>query len=441
MPGVTEDLSHGSDGDASRRPQGLEIIPFRGVRYAPERIADLAAVTSPPYDLIDARGVEQLMAAHPYNVVRLILPGQETDEPGRRYRRAAETLDHWLAEGVLATDREPALYIYEERSGDVVQRGVLGGVGLAPPEARIVLPHEDVMPGPVADRLQLMRATAANLEPIFLLYEGGGPASALVDEVAEAHTPMSVAVTEDGATHRVWHVRDPIEHARVAADLKNRRALIADGHHRYATYLRLQAEHHAAGHGRGPWDYGLALLVDSTAHPPRLGPIHRVLPDLPVAVAVERARAAFRVTSLSDDLSTALDALATAARRGPAFLLAGDGRHRLVSDPDRLLLEATIPADRSPLWRHLAATVLHFLLIPAVWRVNEDEHSVVAFHHDAKSACDAARQSGGSAVLLHPPGVKEVLALAEAGERVPRKSTSFGPKPRNGLLLRTFAAG
>ncbi|MQA88263.1 MAG: DUF1015 family protein [Streptosporangiales bacterium] len=434
MPGVADHLTRTSQGD----PGWLALAPVRGVRYSPEAVGDLGMVTSPPYDLIDEEGVRRLMAAAPYNVVRLILPQRNARGGAERYERAAETLRRWLAEGVLAADPAPALYVYEQRSAQSVQRGLLGGVGLIPPEAGIVLPHEDVLPGPVADRLALMRATAANLEPIFLMYEGGGPASELVDDVADTRAPDRQVTTDDGVVHRLWPVTEGEWHGEVARDLRGRRALIADGHHRYATYLRLQAEHRAAGRGPGPWDYGLALLVDSTRYPPRLGAIHRVIPGLDPAEAADRARRACRVTRVSDHLAEAMDALADAARTGPAFLLAGDGGHELVADPDPIALAQAMPPDRSARWRRLATAVLHAWLLPKIWGV-EDPEAVRIVHHDPAEAVRTASRHRGTAVLLAPLAVGEVFALAAEGERVPHKSTSFGPKPRTGLVLRTFA--
>nr|MDT0667560.1 DUF1015 domain-containing protein [Micromonospora sp. DSM 115978] len=136
------------------------------------------------------------------------------------------------------------------------QRGLVGGIGLADPDAQIELPHENTMAGPVSDRLSLTRATQANLEPIFLVYDGGGPTSRIVAEVVTG-PPTIETTTDDGVTHRVWAVSDPQTLRTIAADLLPRRAVIADGHHRYATYRQYQAERHAAGDGPGAWDFGL----------------------------------------------------------------------------------------------------------------------------------------------------------------------------------------
>ncbi|MDX6329617.1 MAG: hypothetical protein QOI83_2000, partial [Streptomycetaceae bacterium] len=299
----------------SRSPaRGLRLAPFRGLRYVPERVGSLAAVTSPPYDVVvRPDGQLHLAAADPHNVVRLILP-QATSQ-------AAWTLCRWQQEGVLAPDPEPALYVYEQRDGDLLQRGLIGALHLTPPAERVVLPHEDVMPGPVADRAALMRATAANLEPLLLVYQDGTTAAEVVESTA-GREPLLTTTTEDGVRHRLWHVTDPDEIGAVNADLSTRQALIADGHHRWATYLQLQGEQAAPS----AWDYGLVLLVDTTRYPLRVRAIHRVLPNLPVAEAVAAVRDVFRVRELPGrHLQDALAVLDAATAEGNAFLLAGDG--------------------------------------------------------------------------------------------------------------------
>ncbi|MEV4578870.1 DUF1015 family protein [Nonomuraea jabiensis] len=566
-------------------PDGLVLRPFRGVRFAVE---DPAKVTSPPYDLISDADVDALLDSHPNNVVRLILPRsprgdssgkspaphrqQEPnqtpstaphrlsaeDEPravqqqesappapsdaGRetRYATARDTLRAWQDTGVLVPDDVPALYVYEQSGPNVLQRGLIGDVGLADPGQRIILPHEDVMPGPITDRLALMSTTQANLEPIFLLYNGdNGTATRLVDEVASKRPPLVSAHTEDGLTHRLWAITDTSEINAINADLHDRQALIADGHHRYATYRVLQRQEHAtrrspqpepsaptattpeppnipptrpdaasdalsapfavepaaqpshpamtsepqtsspsgnldldgkpsvpevpsatdvsgadggpgkAGSGRssgggrstpqpavGPWDFGLALLVDSTAYPPNLQAIHRVIPELPLVEAVAKAKGAWRVHDFGD-LAQGLAALKEAAE--PAFLLAGEGGTHLLTTPDPVQLARAMPPDHSDRWNSLNTSILTEFVLPKVWGMRDDEQAVRIVHHDTDAAVRLAIRTGGTAVLLKPLAVDDVLAVAAGGERVPRKSTSFGPKPRTGLVLRTFA--
>ena len=462
-----------SDQQPAPEASGLALAPFRGVRYASDRVSGIANVTSPPYDVIGPGTVERLLESEPHNVVRLILPGAGTGQSPRDpgvTELAARELHDWLASGVLVRDQQPALYAYEQSlpagegtpGGDgpgdweVVQRGLVGALRLVPPDSPSVLPHEDVMPGPVQGRRELMETTRANLEPIFLLYDSGagygGPSAAtrLVDEVAATREPLLCAVTDDGTRHRLWALTNPAEHELVAADLATRSALIADGHHRYAAYLEMQDRERAAGRDNGPrdgapqdgapQDFGLAFLVDSAAYPPRIGAIHRVIPALSPARAAEMAKGAVRVRPVRENLDDAVRMLADAGRDGPAFLLTDGTEHYLLSDPHPDRLAEVMPADHSARWRGLAASVLREVLVKGAWGLPDAEPDVVVVPGGAAAAADAARQAGGTAVICNPVSAADVRAVAESGERMPRKSTSFGPKPRTGLVMRTFGS-
>ncbi|MFJ2722979.1 DUF1015 domain-containing protein [Streptomyces sp. NPDC087437] len=420
---------------ATTRP-GLELTPFRGLRYDPDRVGSLAAVTSPPYDVVvRPDGLHHLQSADPYNIVRLILPQAET--PSARNKQAAETLRRWLSEGVLAADPEPALYVYEQRDGDgMLQRGLIGALRVSEPAEGVVLPHEDVMPHVVADRAALMRATSANLEPLLLTYRGDGSTAAttmIIERVAE-RPPLLSTTTEDGFGHRLWAVTDPDDLARVQGDLAPHQALIADGHHRWATYRRLRAEHPSPS----SWDYGLVLLVDTARYPLRVRAIHRLLLGLPVAEALSALDGLFRVRRLDLPLTEALEALADAACEGNAFLFAGDGAFHLVDRPDPALLARTIPAEHPAAWRTLDATVLHATLLEHVWHIPEDSPAHIAYIHDTVATVEKAERDGGTAVLMHPVREEVVRDLARQGVTMPRKSTSFGPKPASGLVLRAL---
>ena len=425
-------------GPEEETPQrdGLDLVPFRGLRYDPDRVGSLAAVTSPPYDVIvRPDGLLELESADPHNIVRLILP--QDHSPAARNRQAADTLRRWRAEGVLTTDAEPGLYVYEQRDGGLLQRGVIGTLRLSEPSDGVVLPHEDVMPHIVADRADLMRATSANLEPLLLTYRGDGAGSgaAAVVERTARRPPLLATTTEDGVGHRLWAVTDPAELAEIRTDLARHQALIADGHHRWATYLRLRAEHPSPS----PWDYGLVLLVDTARYPLRVRAIHRLLHRLPVADAVAALGDAFRVRRLDVPLDRALEALAEAAAGGNAFLLAGDGSFHLVDRPSADLLAATVPAGRPEAWRTLDATVLHARSWTMCGASRRTPRSTSAYIHDTTATVEKAERDGGTAVLMHPVREEVVRDLARQGVTMPRKSTSFGPKPATGLVLRAVS--
>ncbi|MFH8368078.1 DUF1015 family protein [Streptomyces sp. NPDC018031] len=444
---------------------GLQLAPFRALRYVPERVGSLAAVTSPPYDVVvRPDGLRALETADPHNIVRLILP--QADTPADRHRQAADTLHRWQAEGVLAADPEPALYVYEQRRDEVLQRGVIGALRLSPSDEGVVLPHEEVMPHVVEDRAALMRATGANLEPLLLAYRGNGrsttPADAAVPtgaapgrdsgtarviERVVTRPPLLSTTTEDGFNHVLWRVSDPAEVTEISTDLSHHQALIADGHHRWATYLRLRSEHRDPG----PWDFGLVLLVDTARYPLRVRAIHRLLHQLPLSTALAALGDAFRVRTVDGPLPRALAALDAAGTGEPAdgtggnpaanaFLLAGEGRFHLLDRPDPALLARTVPGGRPEAWRRLDATVLHSLLLDHLWQV-PDSPAHIGYIHDAEAAVEQTERHGGTAVLLRPVGEQVVHDLARQGVAMPHKSTSFGPKPATGLVLRTLDLG
>jgi hypothetical protein len=151
-----------------------------------------------------------------------------------------------------------------------------------------------------------------------------------------------------------------------------------------------------------------------------------------------RTSAAAAVHDLDgQDVDSALAALASAGSSGPSYLLvSGDGGTiRLVTDLAADRLEAALPPDRSAAWRALDVSVLHHVLVTDVWGLTDDT-STVGYEHDVEAALATAQRTGGTAVLLNPTPAAAVAAVAAQGERMPRKSTLFTPKPRTGLVIR-----
>lgn len=367
--------------------------------------------------------IEELLRRHPRNVVRLILPRlvaepMQTDDPNEH---AARQLQRWTAQGVLRPDPEPGLYVYEYGDGDLTVCGIIGALELSEQTERSVLPHEDVIGDIVADRLAMMTAAQANLEPILLVYDGAGTTAELV-EAARTGAPL-IDVTEAPSRtpsskrrHRLWAITDTGDVQRLQRLIAPHQALIADGHHRYAAYLELRRRSRRAGADAGPWDRGLALLIDSSQYPLHLGAIHRTVPDLDLAALTPpEGYVLGQMTSTGPP----------AAPASRTFVLT-DG-HSWRS------LHAAAPSMDTVTDTEL----LHAVVLPE-WQVPADE---VRYHHTVEQAVRAASRDGGIAVLLHPPRLEQVMAVARTGTKLPRKSTSFGPKPRTGLVMRRFADG
>jgi uncharacterized protein (DUF1015 family) len=403
----------------SDAPRPFTLSAFRGLRFAAETVGDLGTVISPPYDVLDAETVRDLEAANRRNIVRLILSrGFE-----RPYLAVRARMHKWRDRGYLRADAEPALYLYEYTVDGTTVRGLIGLVGLRTEDERVILPHEDVMPGPVDDRTVLMRTTETNLEPILLVHEGTARLHDLIGEAAD-DDPVADFVALDGSRHRLWAVTDPACLREIGAELAGTQALIADGHHRYAAYLRLQAELRdpALADGASPWDHGLALLVDQADHPLRIGPIHRSVAALTMSDVSEISADRGDEFRGCPDREAAFAAQAEAADRDRA-----DGRVSFVVSDGRAW--AVLRTARN---RPVDAAVLHDVLLPA-WGAAEEQ---VGYHHSLDQALHTTARQPSIVVAVRPPTVAEVMETAVRGVRMPRKSTSFAPKPRMGVVLR-----
>jgi uncharacterized protein (DUF1015 family) len=397
-----------------RRP--FTLRPFRGLRFAPDKVGDLGTVISPPYDVLDAETVRDLEAANRRNVVRLIL-SRRFERP---YLAVRSRLHTWREKSYLRADDDPGLYVYAYTVDATTVRGLIGVVGLRTEDEQVILPHEDVMPAPVDDRTVLMRTTETNLEPILLVHHGTTRLRDLLSAAAST-TPVADFRALDRSEHRLWTITDPAVLADIAAELAGTQALIADGHHRYAAYLRLQAELRdpLAAPDTSPWDYGLALLVDQADHPLHIGPIHRSVAALTMSDLQDVSAERGDVFSTVADRETALEALATRGDEPDTAVFAvSDGRAWAV-----LRTQRTRPVD---------AAVLHELLLPA-WGVAEEQ---IGYHHSLDQALQTTVRQPGIVVAVAPPTVAEVMATAARGVRMPRKSTSFAPKPRMGVVMR-----
>jgi uncharacterized protein (DUF1015 family) len=380
------------------------ISAFTGLVFAPSA-GDPTAVTSPPYDAITDDERDRYLAASPHNVVRLILSKEEDCSGGEdRYEHSGRLLREWRDAGVLVETPEPSLFVYEmafELAGAARRvRGVMAAIDLEPFGEGIV-PHERTMPGPVDDRLRLLRAVRANLSPVYTVLRGPSEPHRALVERATARTPDVEAADPDGVRHRMWiepGLPDGLAEAYAADSL-----LIADGHHRYTTALAYRDEMHAA-HGPGPWDAMLLLVVDAGEDPPVL-PIHRVIrgADVPapgVAVA---------------SLQEAQDLMSDEALRFGVATANGDG----VS-----LRVARLDGGEPPVVVGIHERILS--------RYPEAE---VEFEADPERAIRAAAE-GATTYLLPPTHVDHIRAVVERGDRLPQKSTWFWPKPRTGMVIR-----
>ena len=407
------------------------VAPFRGERYAaPEKLSRLIA---PPYDVIDATERARYAALDRDNIVHVMLPEARPGRPeDDRYAAAAERLAAWRANGVLRRDPDPVLYVMAQEftlpTGEkCTRRGLFAAVAAEGYEPRRIRAHEHTHAGPKADRLALMRATAANIESIFLLAPDRD--RSLANAVADAARGKPDASAElNGVGIRLWVVRDPSRFPLPASPL-----YIADGHHRYETSSAYARENPAA-------DRLLALIV--SAHDPGLVvlPTHRVI-----------FGAGRDLDRLLPHWREVFDVQLLPPTRDPVEALASLGRERtacLVADRSRmaaLVMRPGVLPDRLPSLaqsdavRNLDVARVESLVVKEILGAATST-PIVRYVADAKQALDMVQHGGAAlAVLLNPTKVEEVFAVADAGDVMPPKSTYFIPKVPSGLVLRPLA--
>jgi uncharacterized protein (DUF1015 family) len=399
-----------------------DVRAFRALRYDERVAGPLSDVVSPPYDVISAEQRARLEARSPHGFVRVELPREDASG----YATAADLLRRWREEGVLREDPAPGLYVHDHEftlnGARLTRRGVFVALRLHAPNEGIVLPHERTFPKAKADRLELLRATRANTSPVFGMVDAGHAIAA----VARAAREVARA-TVDGDAHRLASVTEPDAIASFASAVRALRVYIADGHHRFETALTYAEERRAAPDA--PERFTLVSLSALDDPGLRILGTHRVLR------ADSSASASAVATALDTAIARSFDASpvdrGTIEDTQPGIVLVRDGRF--------LRLEPRRDADRSSLpaaWRDLPVALAEELLIKPA----RDAGAQVAYEHDTESAI-AAAHGGTSAVLIRAVDPATLRAVADAGERLPQKTTYFYPKVPAGLVIRSLDLG
>jgi uncharacterized protein (DUF1015 family) len=418
-----------------------EFLPFRGLRYvvgADGDGADLTAVAAPPYDVIDDEEREALEAADLHNAVHLILPRPEPGPPpaaGDAYEAAARRLRAWRGGGVLAVDAEPSFYAYRMSfvAGDGTRRrttGVLGALGLpAPgldPADAGILPHERTLPKARSDRLALLQATRANLDPIWGLSLTPG----LTDLVPVDGAPLELASDAQGVTHELWRVDDPAVCAGIAGAVAGAPVVLADGHHRFETARNYHAERAAVGAADPGAASIMALVVELADEQLFVRAIHRLIRGAPADLRA-RLRANFDVRDAGPNRPESVAALERAMHaEGGLGLVDADGLALLVPNSDALA--TALAAEPSPL-PDIDATRVELGIRPALGSAE------LAYRNDAATvAALVDKGDADAAVLLRAVTVEQIRAAAFARLRMPEKTTFFEPKPRTGMVMRSL---
>ncbi|MGB7148338.1 MAG: DUF1015 domain-containing protein [Terriglobales bacterium] len=436
------------------------ISPFRAWRYNPERVPVQQAVTQ-PYDKITPAMQERYYEASPYNLVRIILGKRlpQDNDSENIYTRSAASFQNWRQTLILRQDSEPSLYLYSQTftipgSQTLAERRGFIGLGrIEEYSAQVVFRHEQTLAKPKADRLDLLRSTRAHFGQIFMLYSGAGKVDALLDSATsqnkskEKSKNADIEVTDEYAViHRVWKISDAGILASVREQMKDRKLIIADGHHRYETALTYRNQRRATAETDSgipaPYDWVMMTFVDMDRPGLVILPTHRLVFGLPTFSAAKFQTEASKFFNVEE-----VDAGIDATRAATILQQAGHaGTALLAVTKERALLLHSPKAIGTPLFGNLSlrqqaldVIQLHQCLLESVLQISEEavrDQENVSYCREAAEAL-AQVQSGKVqiAFLMNPAPMEQVRDIALAGEVLPQKSTDFYPKLLSGLTI------
>ncbi len=412
-----------------------EVKPVQAVHYDQSRVGSLAKVTSPPYDVIDEQMRSRLVEQSPYNVVRIDLPKGEN-----RYEEAARTYSEWKREKVLQRDDDPAYWAltqeYRAPDGNTFMRhGLFARVRVTEYGAGRIMPHERTHAGPKKDRLELTRATKANLSPIFSLYSD--PAGEIWQQANPVISgePWAEVTDSDGTVHRMWRLADPGAVSEISDRFMDKELLIADGHHRYETALAYSNE---IG-GEGEHNYTLMCLVSMEDPGLTVFPTHRVLMSLSDE-QLDSLESAVAECFEGEDVPLQ-ELIASSTDLGPlqfGYIAPGGKSPRRLSLRSQDVLKKEL-GGFSDAYRSLDTAILESLVLKRAFGVGQDEMAkkgMIAYVKDTEEVGRLVNDGDGQAAfLMSPPPTELVREIADAGETMPPKSTYFYPKLLTGLLF------
>jgi uncharacterized protein (DUF1015 family) len=414
-----------------------DVQPLRTLRYDPGRAGELGDLIAPPYDVIDADLRAELAARSEYNVVELDLP--------ESYEGAAAKFAEWRDSGVLVQEDEPAMWVLRQDYGAPdgsarTRTGFFARVRVEEYGPGRIRPHERTHPGPREDRLELTRATRANLSPIFTLYPDQSGAARDTLAQASGERPFAEVTDHEGTRNTLWRIADPERIATLQTALADAELLIADGHHRYET-ARVYADEVG---GEGDHRYALMLLVALEDPGLLIFPTHRLLTDLKDSAKQETLRDVmlrdFEVERLESP-----DELEPPHENGRVTFGYIDAHFK---QPFRLTLKDQRIADDALAgmpepYRRLDTAVLETLVLRGALEMTEDDISHLRGLDYSKNLADAiARVESGAAdagFFMRATPVDQVREVAATGESMPPKSTYFYPKVPTGLLFNPLA--
>lgn len=435
------------------------ISPFRGIVFHPEKIPDLSAVTTPPYDVISPEEQEHFYAAHPCNIIRLVLGKKSEKDTAEEnpHSRAASFWKQWQADGFLKKDEKPAFYATAIAFGAgeprITRYGLIAMVGLESFEKKVILPHEKTFSKVKTERLELMKASYANFCPIFSLFPD--PENSILPCIRAAITdrePDSEFRDTAGHGQKMWRITDEGSIRELQARMKDKKLFIADGHHRYETALNFRKwlqDNDPDFSDTHPANYVMMYLASMQDPGMVILPAHRMLKEIAPAVMetfLSKAGKYFQIRSITCSAEKDLQTFTAAME-------AGEDRHTIglcMKNRQELFLLTLQPGVMQKLFSeeipdsllNLDVTVLTRMIFMEILEFDQerlDNHNLISYATEVKKAVEGVWKGDyDMSFILNHTKIEQVRQVAEEGLIMPRKSTYFYPKVITGQVMNSL---
>lgn len=427
-----------------------EVQPLEGMRYAD--VKDLAQLLTPPYDIISPAEQKRYYERHPHNVIRLEFgQANPTDDAlNNVYTRAAATFSEWRLQDVLHQDDQPCYYLYQQKftydNQPYTRTSLLARVRLEPWENCVVLPHENTLAKAKEDRLQLLRACAANFSPIMCMYDD--PQGRMRRLLSTYAAQAEIHIMDDtGVEHLLQPIADPEQIALIQDFFAQRQLYIADGHHRYTTALtyhqEIQDQRNELDASIGA-SFVLMALIDVDDPGMLVLPTHRLLSNLSQSsleqLQPEQLARYFDVQSVTStgQPGELLQKLAEAGHKAPSILIERAGQSLLLS-LNAGGVQRMGQSKHTAAWNALDVAIAQHLILEDLLHISAEDISAgtyIRYTHDPQEAFQAVKRGEAqAAIILNATPLRQVCDVAKADDRMPQKSTYIYPKLITGLVI------
>ncbi|MFC2048464.1 DUF1015 domain-containing protein [Chloroflexota bacterium] len=434
-----------------------EIRPFCGVHYNKSLIKDWSAIICPPYDIITPQQQQELYLRSTYNFVRVEFDRELPQDTvtDNKYTRSAAILEQWLKQGILETEEAPAIYLHDQyfthQGREYKRRSLITRVRLEKWDKMVVRPHEGTIAEARGDRLNLLWALQANTSPIMALFEDKGEQISSLLTTQERSQPLMNLKKVSGEGHIVWAITQSEVVNQIRSILAAQPLYIADGHHRYESALTHQRERLACSVSVSddePFDFVMMELIDFSDPGLVILPPHRLIRGISkptLSGLMVALMSLFEIEELPLSTPCAwqqVDSLLTKSDEVRLVLFGLVAEHFLVLRlRDPVAASQMMPYFHSELYKRLDVSIVDHIILEKLLGISSDkERTALAYSYDRLDVVNRILdQEYQLAILLRPVKAEVIKAIADVGDKMPRKSTYFYPKLPAGIILNRLA--